>query len=57
MAYVSAYGNYGSERILVFNDFDLTTQQWQTLDELPDNDKMSYVDAILNNEPLDRWED
>lgn len=57
MAYVSEYGNYGSERILTFNDDDLTTEQWETLDILPDQDKMSYVDAILNNEPLDRWEE
>ena len=56
MAYVSEYGNYGSERILTFNDSDLTPEQWETLDVLPDNDKMPYVDAILNNEPLDRWE-
>lgn len=56
MAYVSAYGNYGAERALFFEITDLTVAQWDTLGELPDHDKMSYVDAILNREPLDRWE-
>ena len=57
MAYVSAYGNYGAERALFFEITDLTVAQWDTLEILPDYDKMSYVDAILNREPLDRWED
>jgi hypothetical protein len=56
VAYVSAYGNYGAERALFFEITDLTVAQWDTLGELPDYDKMSYVDAILNKEPLDRWE-
>jgi len=57
VAYVSAYGNYGAERALFFEITDLTVAQWDTLEILPDYDKMSYVDAILNREPLDRWED
>jgi hypothetical protein len=56
MAYVSAYGNYGAERVLVFDTNDLHHTQWDTLAELGDGDRLSYVDAILNNEPLDRWE-
>ena len=56
MAYVSQYGNYGAERALFFEITDLTVAQWDTLGELPDSSKMSYVDAILNREPLDRWE-
>ena len=56
MAYVSQYGNYGAERALFFEITDLTVAQWDTLEILPDYDKMSYVDAILNREPLDRWE-
>jgi hypothetical protein len=57
MAYVSAYGNYGGERVLVFDYTDLSVKQWDTLAELGDGDRLSYVDAILSNEPLDRWED
>jgi hypothetical protein len=56
MAYVSAYGNYGAERALFFEITDLTVAQWDTLAELGDGDRLSYVDAILNREPLDRWE-
>jgi len=56
MAYVSAYGNYGAERALFFEISDLSVAQWDTLGELSDSDRLSYVDAILNHEPLDRWE-
>lgn len=56
MAYVSEYGNYGAERALFFEITDLTVFQWDTLQELPDHDKLPYVDAVLNKEPLDRWE-
>lgn len=57
MAYVSEYGNWGTERVLVFDYTDLSHKQLQILDELPDLDKLDYVDAILRGEPLDRWED
>ncbi len=56
MAYVSQYGNYGAERVVFFDIGDLSIAQWDTLGELPDHDKMLYVNAILNKEPLDRWE-
>lgn len=55
MAYVSEYGNYGAEKVLVFEGTDLTGSQWETLSELSDNDKFDYVDAILRGEPTDRW--
>ena len=57
MAYVSAYGNYGAEAVLVFDMSDLLTGQWDTLAELPDGDKMSYVLAILSGESTEEWED
>jgi hypothetical protein len=56
VAYVSQYGNYGAERVVFFDIGDLSIAQWDTLGELPDHDKMLYVNAILNKEPLDRWE-
>ena len=56
MAYVSAYGKYGAERVVFFEITDLSIFQWDTLEILPDFDKMRYVNAILNKEPLDRWE-
>lgn len=55
MAYVSEYGNYGAERILVFDSGDLNEEHWNILSELPDHDKLPFVDALLNNEPTDRW--
>lgn len=57
MAYVSAYGNYGAERALFFDYSDLTPKQWETLGMLTDSDKMPYVEAVLNGELTDRWED
>jgi hypothetical protein len=56
MAYVSEYGNYGGEAVLVFENNDLTLEQWETLGELGDSDKMPYVLAILGNQSTERWE-
>lgn len=56
MAYVSSYGNYGQEAVLVFDTNDLHHTQWDVLGDLGDSDKMSYVLAILSGEPTDEWE-
>jgi hypothetical protein len=56
MAYVSAYGNYGAESVVVFDTNDLGLEQWELLGELGDSDKMRYVLAILGNQTLDEWE-
>lgn len=57
MAYVSEYGNWGQEQVLVFDENILTEEQWENLDILPDRDKMSYVKAIINGEDLSEWEE
>ncbi len=57
MAYVSEYGNWGREMLLVFDDTLLTERQWEILDTQTDRDKMSYVKAIMNGENLDYWEE
>ena len=55
MAYVSEYGNYGAEDCLVFDTTDLTVDQWETLSELTDSEKLWFVKAVLNNEDLSEW--
>ncbi len=57
MAYVSEYGNWGQEDVLVFDPTLLTEKQWEILDTQVDRDKMSYVKAIINGENLDYWEE
>ena len=49
MAYVSEYGNYGEEDVLMFDASRLTDEQWATLQELPDYDKMPYVKKTLQD--------
>jgi hypothetical protein len=48
MAYVSEYGNYGAEDCVVFETTDVTIAQWETLEILPDYEKMPYILSILN---------
>lgn len=57
MAYVSEYGNWGQEQVLVFDKDLLTEEQWEVLDVLTDYDKMPYVKAIINGEDLSKWEE
>jgi hypothetical protein len=54
--YVSEYGNWGSEKVLVFDESDLNEFQLETLSVLPDYDKLPYVEAILNGDDLSQWE-
>jgi hypothetical protein len=57
MAYVSEYGNWGQEQVLVFDDSLLTEEQFEILDEVSDYSKMSYVKAIINGDDLAYWEE
>jgi hypothetical protein len=57
MAYVSEYGNWGQEKVLVFDDSLLTEEQFEILDEVSDYSKMSYVKAIINGDDLSYWEE
>ena len=59
MAYVSEYGNWGSdgEEILIFKNSDLTESQWENLEYLTDSDKLTYVKAILAGEDVSEWEE
>jgi hypothetical protein len=57
MAYVSEYGNWGQEQVLVFDDSLLTEEQFEILDEVSDYSKMSYVKAIINADDLAYWEE
>jgi|TARA_B110000503_G_scaffold49712_1_gene80696 hypothetical protein len=57
MAYISEYGNWGNEEVLVLDDNALTSDQWQRVEDLPDNDKLNYAKAILAGADLDEWED
>jgi hypothetical protein len=57
MAYVSEYGNWGQEEVLVFDDSLLTEEQFEILDEVSDYSKMSYVKAIINGDDLSYWEE
>ena len=57
VGYVSYDGNYGEQAdLLVFDSNDLTTQQWETLGEINDNDRYEYVEAIFNGKDLSEWE-
>lgn len=56
-AYVSEYGNWGADDLLVFGETDLTSKQWLNLEILPDYQKMPYVKAILAGEDVSEWED
>ena len=56
MSYVTADGNYGSDKIVVFPFDTLTERQWEYLSECSDYDRINYITAILNGEDLSEWE-
>jgi hypothetical protein len=54
--WVAEDGSFGNGDVIIFDADDLTSKQWDTLSELNDYDKLSYVNAILSGNPLDEWE-
>jgi hypothetical protein len=54
--WVDTDGSYGVGCLILFDPDDLTPDQWETLSNLGDNSRYDYVQAIMNNEPLDEWE-
>lgn len=55
--WVETDGSYGVSDVILFGPDDLTEKQWETLTNLSDGDRISYVEAIMKGEPLDEWED
>lgn len=58
VAFVDRDGSYsGTTELILFDDSDLNDSQWEVLGVLPDYEKMSYVQAILDGEEdLSKWE-
>jgi hypothetical protein len=57
MAYVTEYGNFGSEEFLYFDTLALNDRQWITLIELPDSDKLPYVRGVITGEDVSEFEE
>lgn len=50
MAWVTNDGEYnGSSLVLEFDYDDLTPEQWENLENMSDDSRYDYVEAILNN--------
>lgn len=56
MAYISEYGNWGNEEVLVVDEKAFTSDQWQRIEDLPDYDKLKYAKAILAGADTTEWE-
>jgi hypothetical protein len=56
IAYVDGDGSYGVGAIALFDSNRLSDEQWETLANLPDGERIEYVVAILDGEDLKRWE-
>lgn len=54
-AYVSEYGNWGLEEVLILDENDLTSEEWQNVEDLPDSDKLPFVKAVLAGEDTSKW--
>lgn len=56
-AWVEADGTYGVGAIITFSPSDLSDRQWNVLENLGDNDRLDYVQAIMAGEPTAQWEE
>lgn len=56
-AYVTEYGNWGLDEVLILGENDLTSKQWANLEILPDYDRLPYAKAVLAGEDTSEWEE
>ena len=53
--YVDADGQYGSAwELIQFKYGDLTQEQWDNVAELDGYDRVRYIQAVLDNDPLEQ---
>jgi hypothetical protein len=50
IAYVSVDGSYGVGTITLFRPEELSEEQWETLANLSDGERLDYIVAILDAE-------
>lgn len=55
--WVANDGSYGHGAVLTFEDGDLSERQMEVYEDLYDEEKFAYIQAILNGDPTDEWED
>lgn len=55
--WVANDGSYGYGAVLTFDPDDLSERQAETYDNLSDDEKFDYIQALLNGDPTDEWED
>lgn len=55
--WVSDDGSFGVGSIIVFDGAALTDRQWEVMYDLGDSAKFEYVEAIMNGDPTDEWEE
>lgn len=49
-AYVTTDGTFGEGDLLVFHPDALTSEQWEFMSSIRDNDRFDYTQAILNGD-------
>lgn len=49
-AWVSSDGSYGEDDLMVFHPDSLTKEQWELMTTMRDNDRLPYVQAILEGD-------
>ena len=50
IAYVTEDGNYGGDKVLTFDSDNLTDAQWERIADMNDNDRLPYIQSILEND-------
>jgi hypothetical protein len=55
--WVTNDGSYGHGAVITFAPDDLSDHQREVYEDLLDKDKFAYLQAILNGESTDEWED
>jgi hypothetical protein len=56
-AWVADDGSYGTSLLTTFNPEDLTFEQWDIVGNLPDSERLPFIQAVLNGSDLTEWDE
>jgi hypothetical protein len=56
-AWADTDGSYGTSLLITFNPEDLTFEQWDIVGNLPDSERLPFIQAVLDGADLSEWDE
>jgi hypothetical protein len=55
--WIAEDGSQGQCDVVIFDESNLTSDQWEIFNELPESQTFNFVKAVINGEDLSQWKE